>query len=82
MPQSGAPANAIEACTQCGGYLKTFMRLQGCSPGAVYIDDLASVELDLAALDAGYRRPHGAGYPLAVTVHAQPARRRLFPWPA
>ncbi|HUE87817.1 MAG TPA: formate dehydrogenase accessory protein FdhE [Vicinamibacterales bacterium] len=80
VPQSGAPTQAIEACTKCRGYLKAFTRLQGCSPGSVYLEDLASVDLDIAALDAGYRRPQGAGYPLAVTVTAHAARRRLFAW--
>ena len=78
--QGGAPTNTIEACTKCRGYLKAFTRLQGCSPASVYLEDLASVDLDIAALDAGYTRPHGTGYPLAVTVHAEARRRRLFAW--
>ena len=82
VPQSGAPTSAIEACTQCRGYVKTFTRLQGCSAATVYLQDLASVDLDIAALDAGYTRPHGTGCRLAVTVTAQPARRRRFAWKA
>jgi hypothetical protein len=34
----------------------------------VIVDDAASVELDLAALERGYKRPPGAGYTLHVTV--------------
>ena len=78
--QGGAPTNTIEACTKCRGYLKAFTRLQGCSPASVYLEDLTSVDLDIAALDAGYTRPHGTGYPLAVTVHAEARRRRLLAW--
>jgi FdhE protein len=80
VPQGSAPTNAIEACAKCRGYVKTFTRLQGCAPRAVYLEDLASVDLDIAALDAGYTRPHGAGYPLAVTVTASAPRRGLFAW--
>jgi FdhE protein len=82
VPQSVAPTSAIEACTQCLGYIKTLTKLQGCSPGSVYLQDLASVDLDIAALDAGYRRPHGAGCRLAVTVTvtAQAARRWGLAW--
>jgi FdhE protein len=75
VPQGGAPTNAIEACALCRGYLKVFTRLQGCSPGSVYLEDLASVDLDIAALDAGYSRTHGAGYPLAITVQADATQR-------
>jgi FdhE protein len=59
--RSGAPGT-IDACTRCGGYVKTFTRLQGCLPAAVLLEDLASVDLDVAALDQGYRRPSGSGY--------------------
>jgi FdhE protein len=71
VPHGGGPANAIDACSKCRGYVKVLTRLQGCSPGSVYPEDLANVALDIAALDAGYVRPQGPGYPLAVTVHAE-----------
>ena len=81
VPQSGAPTNVIEACTKCRGYIKTFTRLQGCAPESAYVEDLASVGLDVAALDAGYTRPRAAGYPLAVTVTAPAGRtRQRFAW--
>jgi hypothetical protein len=44
----------------------------------VYLEDLASVDLDIAALKAGDARPHGAGDRLAVTVTAQSARSPRF----
>jgi FdhE protein len=80
VPQGSAPTQAIEACTKCRGYVKTLTRLQGCAPRAVYLEDLGSVDLDIAALDAGYTRRHGAGYPLAVTVTGSAPRPRLFAW--
>jgi hypothetical protein len=44
------------------------------------LEDLATVDLDIAALDQGYARPSGAGYALQATVTATPATRRLFAW--
>jgi FdhE protein len=57
----GAPG-AIDACTRCLGYVKTFTTLQGCAPGGVMLEDLATVALDVAALERGYARPHGSAY--------------------
>jgi FdhE protein len=79
--KSGANA-VIDACTRCLGYVKTLTRLHGCPPGTVMLEDLASVDLDLAALDHGYRRPAGTGYPLTMTVNDTGATRRLFSWRA
>jgi FdhE protein len=79
VPESGASHAIVEACTRCRGYIKAFTRLQGCTPDAVMVDDLASVDLDVAALDKGYARPAGAAVPLEVTISATGARR-LFAW--
>ena len=78
VPEAGRSRGVIEACTRCLGYVKTFTRLQGCPPANVLLDDLASVDLDVAAFTQGYSRPSGAGYPLHVTVTADTATRRLF----
>lgn len=48
---------AIEACAVCLGYLKVFTRLQPVAPSQVVLEDLGSVELDIAAVHRGYRRP-------------------------
>jgi FdhE protein len=80
--KSGANAvgsNAvIDACQRCLGYVKTFTRLQGCSPGAVMLEDLASVDLDVAAIEHGFARPPGPGFPLGITVIEKDARRGFF----
>lgn len=60
--------SAIDACKRCLGYVKTFTTLQGSAPAKIILDDLASVELDVAAAEQGYRRPQGAGYFLNVIV--------------
>jgi FdhE protein len=70
----------IDACQRCLGYVKTFTRLQGCSPGAVMFEDLASVDLDVAAIEHGFARPPGPGFPLGITVTDKGARRSFFAW--
>ena len=52
----------VETCRRCRGYVKTFTRLQPSAPEQGLIDDLASVELDIAAKQRGYLRPDGPGY--------------------
>ena len=57
--------------------------LQGGSAVGMMLDDLASVDLDVAALAEGYKRPEGAGYCLDVTIVDDPScGSRLFPWRA
>jgi FdhE protein len=80
VPGKSGTNAVIDACTRCLGYVKTLTRLHGCPPGTVMLEDLASVDLDVAALDHGYRRPAGAGYTLTMTVTDTGATRRLFSW--
>ena len=68
LPDKRGTTGMIEACRRCRGYVKTFTRLQGSAPAHVLIDDLASVDLDVAALEHGYERPRGGGHPLGVIV--------------
>jgi FdhE protein len=82
VPEKGGSYGVIDACKRCLGYVKTFTRLQGCPPDTVMLDDLASVDLDVAAVALGYARPPGAGYALDVTVIDKGAARRLFTWNA
>jgi hypothetical protein len=44
------------------------------------IEDLASVDLDVAALEHGYARPAGVGQSLEITVTGSGATRRFFAW--
>jgi FdhE protein len=68
VPEKSGTNSVIEACKRCLGYVKTFTKLQGSPPDKILLDDLATVELDVAALDQGYKRPQGAGYCLDVVV--------------
>lgn len=70
VPENARAGGVIEACGRCLGYLKAFTTLQGCAPEAVMLEDLASVDFDVAALEQGYRRPAGPARLLDVTVTA------------
>jgi FdhE protein len=80
VPGKSGSSASIDACTSCHGYVKTLTRLRGCPPDAVMLDDLATVDLDVAALEHGYRRPAGAGYALTISVTDTARPRRLFSW--
>ena len=68
VPEKSGAAGVIDACRRCLGYVKTLTTLQGSPPAKVLLDDLATVDLDVAAFEQGYGRPEGAGYHLDVTV--------------
>ena len=78
VPEKDGSNAVIDACQRCLGYVKTFTRLQGCSPGAVMLEDLASVDLDVAAIERGFARPPGPGFVLGITVAEKGARRGFF----
>ena len=68
VPDKSSSNSVIDACKRCLGYVKAFTTLQGSQPAQVFLDDLASAHLDVAALEQGYKRPEGAGYSLNVTL--------------
>ena len=72
VPEKSGSNAAIDACKRCLGYVKTFTTLQGSPPANVMVDDLASVDLDIAALGQGYRRPEGVGYSLDIKIVPKP----------
>ena len=83
VPEKSDLNASLHACNRCRGYVKTFTKLQGCLPENVMLEDLGSVELDVAALEQGYARPAGAGYDVAIHVTDitdRAAHRRLFHW--
>jgi FdhE protein len=78
VPEKSDSNAKIEACQRCLGYVKTFTRLQGCLPGAVMLEDLVSVDLDVAAIEHGFARPPGPGFALEITVTDAVSARRSF----
>jgi FdhE protein len=74
-------AGQIATCATCQGYLKTHTTLQALPAYTVALQDLATVALDVAALDRGYTRPERPGYALACRLVTLSARRRtMFAW--
>jgi FdhE protein len=71
VPEKPGQAGTIEACRQCLGYVKVFTTLQGDAPATVMLHDLATVDLDVAAIGQGYVRPAGAGYPLELSFETR-----------
>jgi FdhE protein len=62
-----------EVCERCHAYLKSVATLGPLSLADVLAQDVATVEIDLVALDQGYVRPAQMGYPVEVQV--EPVRR-------
>jgi FdhE protein len=81
VPEQNGAKSVIDACNRCLGYVKAFTKLQGSPPAKVMVDDLATVDLDIAALEQGYRRPEGLGYSLHAVVgsKAMPSKP-FFSW--
>jgi FdhE protein len=81
VPEAGGERRRVDTCHTCRGYVKTLATLAGSGPGEVALDDLASVDLDLAALAQGYRRPEGPACALGVAVVSAPGQgRRRWAW--
>ncbi|HWP60324.1 MAG TPA: formate dehydrogenase accessory protein FdhE [Candidatus Acidoferrales bacterium] len=79
VPQADGASRIVEACERCLGYVKSFTTLQATPPAEVIVRDLASVDLDLAAVDRGYKRPEGMGYAFDVTIVGR-SGGGLFSW--
>jgi FdhE protein len=58
----------ISVCERCKGYLKIGNAFDPPPPEFLAIDDVASMHLDLAALERGYQRPSGSGYRIELAV--------------
>ena len=83
LPEQHGTIGQIETCATCQGYLKTHTTLQVLPAYAVALQDLATIALDVSALDHGYTRPERPGYALACRLIASPARQRtMFGWHA
>lgn len=70
VPEARDAQLAIEVCRRCNGYVKVRTTLLGSAPRAVLLEDLATVDLDIAAAGRGYRRPQGPACALAASVVA------------
>ena len=75
-PEANRESQQAQICDGCQGYLKAVTSLGAIPPAEIAVYDLASLELDVAALERGYGRPEAPGFPLEVTI--EPTRRRAL----
>jgi Protein involved in formate dehydrogenase formation len=70
---------SVDVCDGCGSYVKMLRTLTAISPEQVVVQDLATLVLDVAAAERGYRRHATNGRGVAVNVVAEPSwlRERL-----
>jgi FdhE protein len=70
VPEAALEPRTVETCQACGGYLKTVATLAATAADAVALLDLATVELDIAALEHGYARPDEPAHHVRARVAA------------
>jgi FdhE protein len=78
VPGKAMSSGAIEACRRCHTYLKVFTRLQGRPAAEVMLEDLATVDFDVAALEHGYTRPIRPGRDIEISVVT--TAPQFLPW--
>jgi FdhE protein len=64
----GEPRFHASLCLRCKGYLKVGTTLEPPPAELLAIDDVASLQLDLAANERGYLRPSASGYRIELAV--------------
>lgn len=78
LVSDGLERQTIEVCERCRHYAKTVTTLDPIPPEHVVLQDLATLVLDVAALERGYRRAATRGCPVAVHAVARPSRLRAL----
>ncbi|HLQ59435.1 MAG TPA: formate dehydrogenase accessory protein FdhE [Gemmatimonadales bacterium] len=73
-PEDGETTRKVEVCDTCKGYVKAEPTVSELPWWGVLLDDVATVALDVAALDRGYHRPERPGFALEVNVVARRSR--------
>jgi FdhE protein len=68
LTPEGEETHRVEVCNTCKGYVKGLTTVRGLAPWAILLEDLATVPLDIAALERGYARPERRGYELETQV--------------
>ena len=75
--ETAGDTRKVDTCAACRGYMKTIATLTPSPPADVRLYDLATVDLDVAALSHGYARPPRLAPPLSVRVTPRASRGRL-----
>ena len=67
-PDGDEEMRKVEVCKTCQGYVKGLTTVRALAPWAILLDDLATVHLDVVAIERGYQRPERPGYALDIKV--------------
>jgi FdhE protein len=58
----------VSVCERCKGFLKVGNAFDPAPAELLALDDVASLHLDVAAIERGYQRPSGSGYRIELAV--------------
>jgi FdhE protein len=64
----GEVRQRIEVCERCKGYLKVVNAFDPPPAELLAIEDVASMHLDIVAIDRGYQRPGGNGFSIELAL--------------
>ena len=67
-PEDGETTRKVEVCDTCKGYVKAEPTVKSLVAWEIVLNDLATVPLEVAALDRGYHRPERPGFALEASV--------------
>jgi FdhE protein len=67
-PEEGETSRKVEVCDSCKGYVKAEPTVRNLEPWEILLDDVATLPLEVAALDRGYHRPERPGFALELQV--------------
>ena len=70
VPEGEGESRRAETCERCAGFVKSIATLRGWAGDEIVLADLASLELDVAAIEAGYGRPSAVPRSPVVSVTA------------
>ena len=79
-PEADRESRRALTCDDCQGYLKALTTVMPTPPDEIGVQDLTTLELDLAAIDRDYGRPQAPGFPLVVSVEPAPRRTGWLAW--
>jgi FdhE protein len=80
-PEGERDSRRAETCECCHSYLKTMATLGALQPEEVLLQDINSVELDIAAIQQGYGRPERQGFALELRLAARRGSQGPDPHP-
>jgi FdhE protein len=67
-PEEGETTRKVEVCDSCKGYVKAEPTVRNLEPWEILLDDVATLPLEVAALDRGYHRPERPGFAVELQV--------------